>query len=92
MPRKWDYNRDKVDDVVLALLRLNFWTDGGETRAWKGFDWESLDRLHEKGYISDPRGKARSVVMTEQGELRALELFEKLFAIGAADPAEGSRD
>jgi hypothetical protein len=92
MARKMGYNLDKVDDVVLALLRLNFWTDGGETRAWKGFDWESLNRLHEKGYISDPRSKARSVVMTEEGELRALELFDKLFGIPDEDPAEGSRD
>lgn len=26
-----------------------------------------MDRLHEKGYISDPRGKAKSVTMTEEG-------------------------
>jgi Domain of unknown function (DUF6429) len=76
---KKDYNWDKVDEVVLALLSLNFWTDGDIIRAWKGFDWEALDRLHQKGYISDPRSKAKSVVMTEKGERRALELFEKLF-------------
>jgi hypothetical protein len=92
MARRKDYNEDKVDEVVLALLRLNFWSDGGETRAWKGFDWESLDRLYEKGYISDPRSKAKSVAMTEEGELRALDLFEKLFGIHDEDPAEGSRD
>jgi hypothetical protein len=27
--------------------------------------------LHERGYISDPKSKAKSVVMTEEGERRA---------------------
>lgn len=49
-------------------------------RAWKGFDWEVLDRLHKKGLIDDPVGKAKSISMTEDG-LKASELaFEKLFA------------
>jgi hypothetical protein len=30
-------------------------------RPWEGFDWEVIKRLHEKGFISDPRGKAKSV-------------------------------
>ena len=50
-------DNDKIDDAVLALLCLG-WHD--EARAWKGFDWDAMDRLHEKGYISDPRGKAKS--------------------------------
>ncbi len=40
------------------------------------------DRLHEKGYISDPKSKAKSVVMTEEGAKRAKELFEKHFMSG----------
>ena len=43
--------------------------------AWKGFDWETLDRLHEKGFISDPKRKAKSVALTDE----ALELSETLF-------------
>jgi len=35
------------------------------TRAWKGFDWDAMERLHHKGYITDPVDKARSVVLTE---------------------------
>ena len=27
-----------------------------------------MDRLHTKGYISDPKSQAKSVVMTEEGE------------------------
>jgi Domain of unknown function (DUF6429) len=34
------------------------------SRAWKGFDWETLDRLYEKGWIENPRSKAKSVVVS----------------------------
>jgi len=36
------YDRDKIDEVSLALLYL---TLHDSCRAWKGFDWEVLDRL-----------------------------------------------
>jgi hypothetical protein len=37
------------------------------------------DRTHQKGYISDPVGKAKSVLLTDEG-LRESELwFETLF-------------
>ena len=49
----------KIDDAVLALLCLGL-HDG--VRAWKGFDWDAMDRLHRQGYISYPRGTAKSVV------------------------------
>jgi hypothetical protein len=48
-------------------------------RAWKGFDWDAMDRLHDKGYISDPKGKAKSVVFTEEGLARAERLLADLF-------------
>ncbi|HRE79698.1 MAG TPA: DUF6429 family protein [Opitutaceae bacterium] len=60
-----EYDKDKVDEAVLALL---FLTQCGGGRAWKGHDWDALGRLHEKGMILDPVGKAKSVVLTEEGE------------------------
>jgi hypothetical protein len=71
-----DLDNDKIDDAVLALLYLGL-HDGA--RAWKGFDWDATDRLHEKGYITDPRGKAKSVVFTEEGLERAERLLKQLF-------------
>jgi hypothetical protein len=41
-----EIDKDKIDDAVLALLWLTL-HDGD--RAWKGFDWDTLDRLHAKG-------------------------------------------
>jgi hypothetical protein len=73
----------KIDECVLALLYLGL-HDGA--RAWKGFDWGAMDRLHQQGYITDPRGKAKSVVFTEEGLQRARALLEKLFG-KRADPA-----
>lgn len=72
-----DYDRDKVDEMVLALLWL---TQAGDGRAWKGQDWGAMERLHAKGYISDPKSKAKSVVLSEEGEQLSRELFERHFA------------
>ena len=72
-----DYDTTKVDEVVLALLHLNAHTDHGITRAWKGFDWGVMEWLHARGLISDPKSKAKSVVLTEEGIRRAEELFRR---------------
>jgi len=71
-----DYDKDKVDEMVLALLFLT-WHD--DFRAWKGHDWGAMERLHEKGMIGNPVGKAKSVLFTEQGLQRSRELFIKHF-------------
>ena len=68
---------DRIDDCVLALLLLGR-HDGH--RVWKSFDWDAMDRLHKKGMISDPAGRAKSVVLTNDGLERAERLFEELFA------------
>ena len=31
-------------------------------RTWKGFDWDVMRLLHEKGYITDPGSKTKSVI------------------------------
>ena len=73
-----NYDANKVDDLVLALLHLTSSSDHGIVRAWKSHDWDALDRLHEKGLISDPKTKAKSVVLSDEGAQRAKELFEEL--------------
>jgi hypothetical protein len=44
-------NQQKVEDAVLAVLWL---TLHQERLAWKTLDWDTMDRLHKKDYISDP--------------------------------------
>ena len=69
-------NTEKIDDATLALLYLTLHDD---CRAWKGFDWGVLGRLHDKGLIHDPVGKVKSVVFTPEGLQRAKALFEAMF-------------
>lgn len=77
-----DFDKDKVDEMTLALLWLVFHEDrDGTVRAWKSFDWSTMDRLFEKGYISDPKRKARSVALSPEGVTKAEELFKKHFGM-----------
>ena len=49
-----EIDTDRIDEAVLALLYLGL---HDRWRAWKGFDWDAMDRLHEKGMISNPASK-----------------------------------
>jgi hypothetical protein len=69
-------NTDRIDDCVLALLLLGRHDD---QRVWKSFDWAAMERLHEKGLISDPVGRVKSVVLTDEGLDKAERLFRDLF-------------
>jgi hypothetical protein len=72
-----DIDTDRIDAAVLALLLLGL-HDG--SRVWKTFDWDARNRLHDKRMISDPVGKAKSVVLTEEGQRAAERLFQEMFA------------
>ena len=71
-----DIDTDKIDEAVLALLYLTL-HDG--VRAWKGHDWDALDRLYRKGMIDNPVGKAKSVMLTDDGLAESKRLFRNLF-------------
>jgi hypothetical protein len=70
-------DEDRVYDAVLALLQLTLDRDG---RAWKGFDWSVMNRLHDKGMIHNPVGKAQSIFLTEEGIAESERLFREMFA------------
>ena len=78
-----DYDRDKVDETALALMYLGLHRQGPVVRAWKGYDWEVLDRMYEKGWIGDPKSKAKSVPVTEEGQALADKFFNKYFGAAA---------
>jgi hypothetical protein len=59
--------------MVLALLYLTTFEDKPGLSAWKGHNWDVLDRLHGKDYISDPATKAKSVLLTDAGAKRSQE-------------------
>ena len=74
-----EYDKDKVDEMVLALFYLTIHGQG--TRAWKGMDWHVMNRLHEKDYIGDPINQDRTVLMTPEGARLSKELFKKHFGL-----------
>lgn len=74
-----EIDTDNIDETVLALFYL---TLHNGNRAWKGFDWDVMNRLHEKGMIDNPVGKAKSVALTDTGLLESERLFKKLFVRG----------
>ena len=63
-----EIDEEKIDEAVLALLYL---TLHDERRAWKGMDFEVMNRLHEKGYIDDPVNKNKSVWLTKEGRMKS---------------------
>ncbi|CAM5760999.1 MULTISPECIES: DUF6429 family protein [Alphaproteobacteria] len=73
-----EIDKDRIDDAILALLYL---TLDGDGRAWKGFDWSAMNRLHEKGFIGNPVNKAKSVWLTDKGIVRSEQLFREMFMV-----------
>lgn len=75
-----EYDTEKIDQVTMALLYLTVHERTGfGARAWKEFDWDTLNRLHAKGLNGDPRSKARSVTLSPEAVERAQELFMSCF-------------
>lgn len=71
------FDREKAEEVAIALLWLTHYDDHGVTRAWKGLAWDLLDGLFRRHWIHDPKNKAKSLVFTDAGRERARELFER---------------
>ncbi len=68
-----------MQDLTLLLAYLCSWKEKtvlGETmhRAWKGYDFNILDKLMEEGLI-DFSYKAKSLYLTDEGVQRSKELL-----------------
>jgi len=79
MPIPEDLDQDKIAEAALAILSLSRMTEPYGTRAWKGVDWDVMNLLFEKGWISDPVGKQKSVGITDEGIKLADQFLEKYF-------------
>jgi hypothetical protein len=79
-----EYDAAKLEESVLALLGALEFENG---RVWKRYDFAIMEVLHEKGYISDPRGRAESTYLTESGMSRAKKLARAHFG----RPAQASQ-
>lgn len=82
-----DFQNDEklIEELTLLLIALTVWHENvhGEDimRAWKGYDFDILDGLNEKGYISGSK-KSKSVILTDEGRRKADQLIEKYLKSG----------
>jgi len=70
------YDTAKLEETVLALLGAFEFENG---RASKRYDFAIMESLHEKGYVTDPRGNRESVNLTEAGMSAAKSLAKSHF-------------
>ena len=71
-----------LEDLTLFLLYAQSWREKMVdslyvTRSWKGYNFDVLDRLTEKGFITGSH-RAKSVILTDEGLKRGEELKQKL--------------
>jgi len=71
-----ELDAEKLAEAALALLSLTL-HDG---RVWKALDWDLMNLLYKKGWISDPVSKTKSVIMTEKGEELAKKFLAKHYS------------
>ncbi len=72
-------DNNKIAEGAMALLALTTFKDRDVHRAWKGIDWDVLHDLCDRGWIHDPKGKAKSIVFTDEGRAMALACMERQF-------------
>jgi hypothetical protein len=73
-----DKRQKAAKDLTLMLLYLNSWEEKGldYRRAWKGYDFDTLNELSDDGLIMDGR-RSKSVGISEEGIERALQLLRE---------------
>ena len=73
-----EYDDKLIEEAVLALL-TTFSSDNGN--AWKGLDFETMNRLHEQGFISNPVNRKKSIWLTAEGLERGRQIADRLFGV-----------
>lgn len=76
-----EYDTAKIEEVLLALFGVFEFENG---RVWKRYDFASMDALHAKGLITEPRGRHESVYLTDEGRRLARTLAVKHFGLQEA--------
>ena len=80
----------KLEQLTLVLLRETAFQEGSDLRCWKGYDWELMNRLHERGFITDPVRKAKSVYLTDAGREQAEALAPQILGAEARSASAAS--
>lgn len=83
---------EKINELTILLLYLTSWDEDGYEcdesdnvsngtfkRSWKGYSFDALNSLTDKGLLFPCKNKTKSVILTKEGEKLAAELLEKYF-------------
>ncbi len=81
-------DKDQLAEAALGILYLTLHGTETSPRVWKGLDWDLLALLHERGWITDPRSKAKSVMLTPEEYARASDFLDSYFARPLIAPSE----
>jgi hypothetical protein len=70
-----------IEEITLLLIYLTGWEEeilkgSKNIRSWKGYKFEVLNDLEDKGLISQSK-RAKSVYLTGEGHKKAKKLFKK---------------
>jgi len=71
---------NKIKELTLLLLYLTSWNDHGPEiilKSWKGYPWDTIDKLCKEGLIYQYNKGNKSVFITEEGIKLAEELKKK---------------
>lgn len=72
---------EQIKELTLLLIYLTSWTEkepyGEYQRAWKGYNFDILNKLESENMIGGSTYKAKSTYITEQGIEKAKELMKK---------------
>lgn len=80
-----------IEELTLLLMYLTSWNEKGYVynestnmpeeatikNCWKGYNFDILNQLTEKGYLYPGKHENKSVTMTKDGEKLAEELIHK---------------
>ena len=72
-----------IEELTLLLMYLTSWEDEPNPfedrfkQCWKGYSFDVINELTDKGYLFPSKYKNKSVTLTKEGEKLAKELIEK---------------
>jgi hypothetical protein len=69
--------QEQISKLTLLLLYLTSWKEKEVQRAWKGYDFDVLNKLEEDGFIAQSK-TAKSIYFTEEGIEEAKKLEKDL--------------
>ena len=83
--KKDEITRDHMENLMLLLLYLNSWDEDPKRklskepifRAWKGYDFDILNTLTDKGFIYGSK-RSKSVYLTDEGIAQARTILDEL--------------